>query len=219
MDKPIRVVPAILTDDPEALKSMVRQAETFTDRIQFDIMDGKFVPSHSITGKHIASLKTNLRWEVHLMVQHPEDYLEGFRRAGAQRVIFHYEATSSPQEVISQSRSLNMNVGLAINPDTPISDISILIDELDCVLFMSVHPGFYGSKFILDVLDKVADFRLAYPDMEIGIDGGVKEGNISRVARSGANSICVGSAVFCKEQPGESYNRLVVLANSASSPL
>jgi len=219
VDKPIRVVPAILTDDPEALKSMVRQAETFTDWVQFDIMDGKFVPSHSITGEHIASLKTNLRWEVHLMVQHPEDYLEGFRRAGAHRVIFHYEATASPQEVISQAKSLNMDVGLAVNPDTPIPDISPLIDGLDCVLFMSVHPGFYGSKFVPDVLDKVADFRLAYPDMEIGIDGGVKEGNIARVARSGANSICVGSAIFCQEQPGESYNRLIALANGDSSPL
>ena len=112
-----------------------------------------------------------------------------------------------------------MNVGLAVNPDTTISDISPLLDKLDCVLFMSVHPGFYGSKFIPDVLDKVADFRLAYPDMEIGIDGGIKEGNIARVARSGANSICVGSAIFCQEQPGESYNRLVALANGASNPL
>jgi ribulose-phosphate 3-epimerase len=219
VDKPIRVVPAILTDDPEALKTMAKQAESFTDWVQFDIMDGKFVPSRSITDKHIASLKTNLRWEAHLMVQHPESYLESFQQAGAQRVIFHHETTSSPREVISQSRSLNMNVGLAVKPDTIISDISPLIDELDCVLFMSVYPGFYGSKFIPDVLAKVADFRLAYPDMEIGIDGGIKEGNIARVARSGANSICVGSAIFCQERPGESYNRLVSLANGDSNPL
>ena len=112
-----------------------------------------------------------------------------------------------------------MGVGLAVNPDTSVADISPLIDELDCVLFMSVHPGFYGSKFIPKVLDKVAAFRLAYPDMEIGIDGGIKEDNIARIAMSGANSICVGSAIFCQEQPGESYNHLVSLANRASSPL
>ena len=219
MHKPIRVVPAILTDDPEALKSMVRQAETFTDWAQFDIMDGRFVPSRSITDEHIAVLKTKLRWEAHLMAQNPESYLEGFKRAGAQRVIFHYEATDSPRGVISQARSLGMGIGLAVNPDTPIAGVSPLINELDCVLFMSVHPGFYGSQFIPEVLDKIADFRLDHPDMEIGIDGGIKESNIAGVAMSGVNSICVGSAIFLNEKPGESYNRLVALANGASSPI
>jgi ribulose-phosphate 3-epimerase len=217
--KPIRVVPAILTDDPKALKSMVRQAETFTDWVQFDIMDGRFVPSHSITNEHIASLKTKLGWEAHLMVQSPETYLEGFKQAGAQRVIFHYEATDSPRGIISQARSLGMGVGLAINPDTSTAEISPLIDELDCVLFMSVHPGFYGSRFIPEVLDKIADFRPACPDMEISIDGGIKKSNIARVAMSGVNSICVGSAIFLNEKPSESYNLLVALANGGSSPL
>ena len=83
MAKLTRVVPAILTDDPKALETMVRQAESFTDYIQLDFMDGKFVPSRSITMEHVASLNAKLEWEAHLMVLHPEDYLAGFHRAGA----------------------------------------------------------------------------------------------------------------------------------------
>jgi len=215
--KPVQIVPAILTDDPAALEKMVRQAETFASRFQLDIMDGKFVPSRSITGEHIAGLKARLEWEAHLMVQHPEQYLAGFRDAGAKRVIFHYEATSSPQEVIELGRSLKIEIGIAVNPDTPVSEIVPLAGEVDCVLFMSVYPGFYGSKFIPEVLDKIANFRHRYPDMEIGIDGGIKEGNIARAARAGASSICIGSAIFCQPDPAERYKHLVALVNESSA--
>src|SRR4030042_1052042 len=85
MAKRIRTVPAILTDDPVTLEKLVRQTETFTNFAQFDIMDGKFVPSHSVSCDHIAALKTKLAWEAHLMVLHPEDCLDDFRRAGARK--------------------------------------------------------------------------------------------------------------------------------------
>ncbi len=211
-----RLVPAILTEDPQALKAMVRQVETFTNYVQFDIMDGQFVPSRSISWEHLAGLSMNLRWEVHLMVQHPEDYLEGFRQAGAQKIVFHYEATSSPTEVISKIRKLGLSVGLAINPETPVSAILPLTSEVDSVLFMAVNPGFYGSKFIPEVLDNIMEFRNIRPGVEIGIDGGVKEDNIARVARSGVDFIYVGSAIFLQPQPGESFHRLLKLAEKNS---
>ena len=115
-----KVVPAILTDDPKALSTMVRQAEGFTNWVQFDIMDGEFVPSTSITDKHLARLSLKLGWEAHLMVNNPQNYLEGFKQAGAQKIVFHYEASQQPQEVISLVRQLGLMVGLAINPDTPV---------------------------------------------------------------------------------------------------
>lgn len=212
----IRVVPAILTDDPQSLHAMVRQAETFTNYVQFDIMDGEFVPSRSITWEHLNSLPMKLSWEVHLMVRHPEDYLEGFRKAKMQKLIFHYEATTSPREVISRARNLGLEVGLAVNPETPVSDISPLTGEMDSILFMSVNPGFYGAKFIPEVLDKVAKLRSSRPDIEIGIDGGVKESNITQIARSGVDVIYVGSAIFLQPQPGESFRHLLTLAQEAS---
>ena len=218
MRKISQVVPAILTDDPEALENMVRQAEAFTNYVQFDIMDGQFVPSRSISYEHLASLPMKLSWEAHLMTLHPEDYLEDFQRAGAQKIVFHYEATTSPQEVISQSRKLGLRVGLAVNPETPISAILPMTSGVDSILFLSVNPGFYGSKFIPEVLDKIVEFRSTHPGIEIGIDGGIKESNIAQIAQSGVDVIYVGSAIFLQPQPGESFRYLQTLAQEGSQP-
>jgi ribulose-phosphate 3-epimerase len=214
MSKNIQTVPAILTDDPKTLENMVRQTETFTNYAQFDIMDGQFVPSRSITCQQIASLSMKLSWEAHLMVLHPEAYLEDFQRAEAQKIVFHYEATSSPQEVITLVRNLGMRVGLAINPETPISAITPLVNEVDSVLFLSVNPGFYGSKFLPEVLEKIVKFRNNQPNLEIGIDGGIKENNIAQIAQSGVDIIYVGSAIYLQPQPSESFRRLQTLAEA-----
>jgi ribulose-phosphate 3-epimerase len=218
MSRIIRTVPAILTDDPAALEKMVRQTETFTDYAQFDIMDGRFVPSRSITCEHIARLNTRLSWEVHLMVRCPEAYLDDFRRAGAQKAVFHYEATATPGEVGSQARELGLKVGLAINPETPVAAITPLVKELDSVLFLSVNPGFYGSPFLSEVLDKIGSLRQTHPGLEIGIDGGIKESNIARIARSGVDVIYVGSAIYRQAEPAASYRRLKALAEASAPP-
>ncbi|MFC2066910.1 ribulose-phosphate 3-epimerase [Chloroflexota bacterium] len=215
MEKIIRVVPAILTDDPKALERMIHQSKTFTNYVQLDIMDGQFVPSQSITCKHLVDSPIKLNWEAHLMVLRPEDYLEDFHKAGAQNIIFHHEATTSPQKVISSARNFGLRVGLAVNPETPVSDIIPLADEVDSVLFLSVHPGFYGSKFIPEVLDKLAEFRRTKPGVEIGVDGGVKETNIIQIAQSGADVIYVGSAIFLQPQPDESFRHLQALVNKS----
>ena len=209
----VKVVPAILTEDLEELVTMVHQSEGFASYVQFDIMDGKFVPSRSITYKHLAALNLNFEWEAHLMVDSPESYLEGFRSAGTKRVVFHYEAALSPKDIISRARKLGLEVGLAINPETPVTDVLPLINALDSILILTVNPGFYGSKFIPEALEKIAGIRNARPGIEIGVDGGIKESNIARVARAGPDAICVGSAIFLQPQPGESFRRLVALAN------
>ena len=211
-----RVVPAILTEDPKALESMVRQAENFATYVQVDIMDGQFVPSRSITCEHLAVLPMKLAWEAHLMVESPEDYLAGLQQAGAQKVVFHYEVTSSPREVISQARRLGLEVGLAINPETSVSAILSLSGAVDSVLFLTVHPGFYGAKFIPEVLEKVAEFHSAQPDTATGVDGGIKESNVAQIARFGVDVIYVGSAIFLQPQPAESFRRLSTLAKEGS---
>ena len=214
MSNSIRTVPAILTDDPIALGKMVLQTESFTDHAQFDIMDGRFVPSRSVSCEQIAALRTKLIWEAHLMVLHPEDCLEEFKQAGAQKIVFHYEATSSPDQIIRQIRNLGMQAGLAVNPKTHVDAIRPLLSELDSVLFLSVNPGFYGAEFIPDVLNKIVAFRKAHPRLEIGIDGGIKEDNIAKIAETGVNVIYIGSAIFRQPQPAESYRRLTRLAEA-----
>lgn len=216
MTHSIRIIPAILTDDPEALANMLHQSETFTDYVQIDIMDGKFVPSRSITWEQAADIKTTISWEVHLMVEQPETQLSGFKKAGARRAIFHFEATPDPEKVITSARKLGLEVGIAVNPETTVQQIRSLVDQVDSVLFLSVHPGFYGAKFIPEVLDKISELRQAQPEIEISIDGGIKESNIARIAKSGVNTICVGSAVFLQPEPGEAYRKLLALANQQS---
>jgi ribulose-phosphate 3-epimerase len=215
-EKP-RAVPAILTDDPAELERLLRQAETFTDYVQLDIMDGRFVPSRSVTCGQMAALHTSLRWEAHLMVLQPEDCLEDFRNAGAEKIVFHYEATPAPEDVIAKIRALGLKAGLAVNPETPLSAVDALVPKVDSVLFLSVNPGFYGAKFIPEVLEKIETFRRSHPCAETGIDGGIKENNIAEVARTGVDVIYIGSAVFLQPDPAAAYRRLSALA--AAAPL
>jgi ribulose-phosphate 3-epimerase len=213
MKKPIRIIPAILTDDAHTLAAMLQQADSFTDFVQIDIMDGRFVPSHSITWEQISAVPPKLKWEVHLMVEQPEKQFEYYRKAGALKAVFHYEASSAPGRVIDLARQSGISVGLAVNPETPVSKILPWCDSVDSILFLSVHPGFYGAKFIPEVLDKIAELRTARPGLVISIDGGVKENNIVQIARSEVNEICVGSAVFMQSDPGASYRLLVEMVN------
>jgi ribulose-phosphate 3-epimerase len=215
MNRPTRIVPAILTDDPKTLKTMIRQAETFTDYVQFDIMDGQFVPSRSVDCEYLTAVPTKLGWEAHLMTRRPEEQLDCLQKAGARKMVFHFEATPSPEVVIAQARHLGLGVGLAINPETPVSAFLPLAGTVDSVLFLTVHPGFYGSRFLPEVLDKVAQLRTAMPDMEIGVDGGIKESNVAHIARLGVNSIYVGSAIFMQTDPAASFRRLTELAQGA----
>jgi ribulose-phosphate 3-epimerase len=213
MSSLVRVIPAILTQKAVDFDKMVRQAISYTDYIQVDIMDGRFVPSMSITWEQINAMPAGLNWEVHLMVNNPENHLAGFKKAGASKAIFHFEVVSDPAKVIKAARTLGMSVGLAVNPETPNAGFQSLVDILDSVLYLSVHPGFYGAKFIPEVLDKILELRRSRPRLHIGIDGGIKESNISQVAKTGVNDICVGSAILTQPDPGEAYRKLLKLAN------
>jgi ribulose-phosphate 3-epimerase len=204
-------VPAILANDPESLSVMVHQAESFADYVQFDIMDGRFVPSRSITYHDLIKLPIKFQWEVHLMVEQPEKYFGSLMKAGTSKLIFHYESTPSPDTVILLARNLGLKVGLAINPETAVPEFLSLVDKIDSIVLLTVHPGFYGSKFIPTVLDKIVTLRHYYPSIEIGVDGGINETNILQVARAGADLLYVGSAIFLHPQPTEKYLNLLTL--------
>jgi ribulose-phosphate 3-epimerase len=204
----VKIVPAILADDLSNLEKMVRQAKSFTDYVQIDFMDGRFVPSRSVAPEQVASLSIELKWEAHLMVTHPGEYCENLQKTGASKIIFHHEAAASPHKVISHIRKLGLDAGLAINPETPVSALIPGINDVDSVLLLTVNPGFYGSQFIPEVMDKVAELRNIQPGIEIGVDGGIKESNIREIASAAVDYICVGSAIFLQPDPAESYHRL-----------
>lgn len=194
---------------------MVRQAEGFAGYVQFDFMDGLFVPSRSISHEDLATISIGVKWEAHLMVESPATHFADFKRLGASKVIFHYEAVPSPAEAIRQARALGLEVGMAINPDTPLSAALPFVNDLDIILFMTVRPGYYGSKFEPQVMDKIAEFHRSHPASKIEVDGGVNETNIAMIAAAGVEDICVGSAIFLRPSPPESYRHLQALAEEA----
>jgi ribulose-phosphate 3-epimerase len=208
MKKEIDLVPAILTDKRKDLVAMVNECAKFCSYVQVDVMDGKFVPSSSVSIEDLSGVKLPGKSEAHLMVEEPLLWVDAFKTAGASRIIYHFEIESDHFKTIEAIKKKKLEVGLAINPSTQVKDFSFLVDRIDSVLFMSVIPGFYGSKFIPEVLDKVKEFKKIYPNKCAGIDGGVKADNVTLVAQSGVDYICVGSAILKAEDPGKAYSQI-----------
>ncbi len=198
---------------------MLKQIEVYADYVQIDIMDGCFVPSRSITWEQIQGIPTHLRWEAHLMVKRPEQQFANYQKAGAGKVIFHYEATQDTIAVIEAARKIGLQVGLAINPETPVEAVLSFAAMVDNLLFLSVHPGFYGAQFIPAVLDKIAHLHHLRPELHLGIDGGIKADNIARIALSGVQDIFVGSAIFLHPDPARAYSELQNRAREAVTGL
>ncbi|MBN1855360.1 MAG: ribulose-phosphate 3-epimerase [Dehalococcoidia bacterium] len=209
----VRVIPALLTDDTDSLARMVASVNSFADFVQIDIMDGRFVPSRSITAGDLKGLDIRFGWEAHLMVSDPLNHVEQFKNLGARRVIFHLESDDDPSKVITLARRLGVGIGVALNPDTPVELARQVLPDVDNVLLMSVHPGYYGAPFVPEVVAKIGEVRQLLPGLEIGMDGGIKPENLVEVAREGLDTVCVGSAIFRATDPAESYRRLSQLAS------
>ena len=205
----MKIIPAILTDKPEELKRMITQAESFCDLIQIDIMDGRFVPSKSISAEDLMKVKTNLKLEIHLMVEEPTKYFESFKRAGAKRIVFHYESKEEPSEVIEEIRALGLEAGIAINPETPVADVEKFFKDIDTLLFLSVNPGFYGSKFLPEVCEKAKALKNRKDKPVIAMDGGIKADNILLIRDAGVDIACVGSGIYGKGDAKQNYQDLL----------
>ncbi len=205
------IVPALLTDSMAELTKMMDLCSGFTDFVQVDLMDGAFVPSTSVGVADLEGWQPKTRFETHLMVTDPLQWLPSLHKAGSERIIYHYEIDRDHHEIISRIRALNMETGIAINPPTPIESLEPLVDNVDIVLFMSVNPGFYGAPFIPAVLDKIQGFKDKHPHMLVGIDGGMKLDNVVSAIRAGAEQICVGSAILKSEDPKEAYQKFASL--------
>jgi len=207
------VVPALLTDEREKFVKMLEVCRSFTDYVQVDIMDGVFVPSRSISAKDLKGLKPSLKSEAHLMVVNPLEWLDVFKEFGSNRIVYHFEIKADHLKVIDEIKNRGFEAGIAVNPATKIKDFEFLLDKISVVLFLSVNPGFYGAAFIPEVLDKMKVFKKSYPDKFVGIDGGIKLANARAVSKSGADYICVGSALMQAKDPKEAYRELLEKVN------
>lgn len=195
--------PSILAADFWSLGEQIRAVERGgASYLHVDVMDGVFVPSISFGMPVLEALKrkTTLLLDVHLMIVEPERYIETMASMGADLINFHLEATSDPLEVIQKIRSLGKKVGITIKPATPITALNPYLELVDMVLIMTVEPGFGGQSIMMDCVEKVRQLRKKVTELglelDIEVDGGVKESNLEMVLEAGANVIVAGSAIF-----------------------
>lgn len=199
----IKIAPSILSADFTQLGERVREVEAAgADRIQIDVMDGRFVPNITFGTLAVESLRplTRMTLEAHLMVEPPEDFIEKFARAGADTIIVHQESTPHLHRAIQQIRSLGKKAGVALNPASPAMLIYDVLHNVDLVLVMTVNPGFGGQKFIPETLGKIRELRNAIRlrglDCEVEVDGGINADTAFSVVEAGADVLVAGSAVF-----------------------
>ncbi len=202
--KKIKIAPSILSADFSKMGEEVRALETEgADVIHLDVMDGVFVNNITFGIKMVEDIRrhTSLPLDCHLMIVHPEKYVERFAKAGADIITVHFEACQDNlKEVLTLIKSTGVKCGAVINPDTPVEKIKDVVDLCDMVLVMSVFPGFGGQKFIPSALDKLRVLRKLIDEsgreIDLEIDGGVTEENVHEIKAAGANVIVAGSTVF-----------------------
>jgi ribulose-phosphate 3-epimerase len=209
----MKLAPSILSADFAELANEVERVGEQADLLHVDVMDGHFVPNLTIGPPVVKSLRkrTDLYLDCHLMVDNPGEFLEDFADAGADGCTIHIEL-GDPRPLFARMRELGMRVGLTHNPETPVQAVLPYVEEIDVLLFMSVHPGFGGQAFIPSVLDKLVTARKVVDErrlpVELEIDGGINLETAPRAAAAGADILVAGSAIFHAEDPAAAARRI-----------
>ncbi len=211
----IKISPSILSADFSKLGEEIRKVdEAGAEMIHIDVMDGHFVPNLTFGAPVVTSLRKVSKkvFDVHLMVQNPQDYIVSFANAGADIFTFHVETAPHLHRIIQNIKENGMKAGIALNPGTPLSTITEILSEVDMVLLMTVNPGFGGQKFIPSVLKKIKALKKMIVEenlhVDIQVDGGINKETASQVINAGANILVAGSAIYGSDDIKKSIEEL-----------
>lgn len=222
MNKPL-IAPSILSADFARLgEEVTHVVEAGADIIHFDVMDNHYVPNLTVGPLVCQALRNygiKAPIDVHLMVEPVDDLIQQFAKSGADYISFHPEASKHVDRSIQLIKDLGAKAGLALNPATPLSTLSYVLEKLDFVLLMSVNPGFGGQSFIPTVYEKIKETRQLLdqvnPAIRLEVDGGIKVDNIAQVAAMGADMFVAGSAIFNSKNYAETITAMKTAILSA----
>lgn len=211
----IKIAPSILSADFSRLGEQVRTVEEAgAEVLHIDVMDGHFVPNITIGSLVVKALRPHSKmfFDVHLMIEQPERYIQDFAKAGADHITVHLESTHHIHRAVQQIKALGLSAGVAVNPATPLDGLKYILPELDMVLIMSVNPGFGGQKFIPAVLPKIEVLNKYLQQMQsscqIEVDGGINTETAPAVVKAGAGILVAGAAVFAQPDPAQAIQEI-----------
>lgn len=204
MSRVYQLAPSILSADFNRLGEQIQRVEKAECQwLHIDIMDGMFVPSISFGMPVVKSIRkeSSLYFDVHMMVKDPERYVEEFQSCGADMITVHAEACRDLAETVKKIHETGADAGVAVNPDTPLSAVTDVMDQVEMILIMSVYPGLGGQKYIPESTERIRTLRRMLDEkglehVHIQVDGGINRATIDEVLAAGANIIVAGSAVF-----------------------
>jgi ribulose-phosphate 3-epimerase len=192
-----QIIPAIIAKSQKEFEENINKVKDFVDIIQLDFMDGKFVPNKSIDFDFKIP-PSDCKFEAHLMIQDPLGWVEKHYKK-VDTVLAHFESCKDPKKFIDVVKKKGKRMGFVLNPETPIDSIEKFLDDIDQVLIMTVNPGFYGSPFLPEMIDKFKKLRKKCPNLDIEVDGGITDKTIGLVDNAGANLFVSGSYIVKSE--------------------
>ncbi len=201
-----KIIPAIIAKNQDELNERISKVREYVDLVQLDIMDNKFVPNQSLNFDFKLP-DSQCSYEAHLMIKGPEIWIEKYIKK-VDMVLVHYESCDNPKKIIKQVHTTGKKIGFVLNPETPISKLNGFLDNIDQVLIMTVNPGFYGSPFLSEMLEKISSLRKLKPKLDIEVDGGITDKTIGLVNKAGANFFVSGSYIVKADNVKEAINSL-----------